>query len=149
MVLAGPTRFLHHLFPAQMEYIFSLDGEINQEETKLLETIKNGIQLIDEYKLVADEAVPGIGGYAGYWYDLQERDPVTEALKLSCPLFILQGGQQGLASREQVTFQLYPRLNHLFIAGEGRSTPEEYQLFGNVETQVISDLADWILSLSR
>jgi len=162
MVLAGPTRFLHHLFPAQMEYIFSLDGEINQEETKLLETIKNGMQLIDEYKLAADEAVPGIGGYAGYWYDLQERDPVTEALKLSCPLFILQGGrdyqitledfqgwQQGLASREQVTFQLYPRLNHLFIAGEGRSTPEEYQLFGNVETQVISDLADWILSLSR
>ena len=145
-----------------MEYIFSLDGKINQEEAKLLETIKNGVQLIDEHKLAEDEAVPGIGGYAGYWYDLRERNPVTEALKLSCPLFILQGGrdyqvtledfqgwQQGLVSREQVTFQLYPRLNHLFMAGEGKSTPEEYQLFGNVETQVISDLANWILSLSR
>lgn len=162
MVLAGPTRFTHHLIPVQMEYIFSLDGEINQEEAKRLEAIKNGAQLIDEHKLSADEVVPEIGGYAGYWYDLQERGPVSEALKLSCPLFILQGGrdyqvtqedfqewQQGLALRKQVTFQLYPQLNHLFIAGEGKSTPEEYQLFGNVETQVIGDLANWILSVSR
>jgi len=162
MVLAGPTRFIHHLIPAQMEYIFSLDGEINQEEAKQLEAIKNGAQLIDEHKLAADEVVPGIGGYSGYWYDLQERDPLSEALKLSCPLFILhgerdyqitqedfQGWQQGLASRKQVTFQLYPQLNHLFIAGEGESTPEEYLLSGHVETQVVRDLANWILSLSR
>jgi len=127
-----------------------------------LEAIKNGAQLIDEHKLAADEVVPEIGGYAEYWYDLQERDPVSEALELSYPLFILQGGrdyqvtqedfqgwQQGLASRKQVTFQLYPRLNHLFIAGEGKSTPEEYLLFGHVETQVIGDLTNWILSVSR
>ncbi|HBY56451.1 MAG TPA: hypothetical protein DEG96_01080 [Candidatus Atribacteria bacterium] len=162
IVLAGPTRPLHHLIPAQMKYIFSLDGEINPEEAKKLEEIKNGVQLIDERKLKEDEVATGLGGYAGYWYDLQERDPVSEALKLSCPLFILQGGrdyqvtledfqgwQQGLASQTQVTFQLYPQLNHLFIAGEGKSTPEEYQIGGHIEAEVIKDLASWILSLSR
>jgi len=126
IVLAGPTRPLHHLIPAQMEYIFSLDGEINSEEAKQLEEIKKGAQLIDQRKLKDDEIATGLGGYAGYWYDLLERDPVYEALKLSCPLLILQGGrdyqvtledfqgwQQGLASKTQVTFRLHPQLNHL------------------------------------
>lgn len=162
IVLAGPTRPLHHLIPAQMEYIFSLDGEVNSEEAKKLEEIKNGVQLIDDRKLKGEETVVSLGGYAGYWYDLLERDPISEASKLSCPLFILQGGrdyqvtledfqgwQQGLASQTQVTFRLYPQLNHLFIAGEGKSTPEEYQIGGYVEAEVIKDLASWILSQSR
>ena len=38
-----------------------------------------------------DEIVPGLGSYASYWYDLEKRNPVAEASKLSCPLFILQG----------------------------------------------------------
>ena len=52
--------------------------------------------------------------------------------------------QRALASRTNVEFKSYPRLNHLFIAGTGKSTPAEYQIAGNVSGQVIEDLAEWI-----
>jgi hypothetical protein len=38
----------------------------------------------------------------------------------------------------------YPDLNHLFITGEGKSTPAEYQTPGNVSASVIQDMATWI-----
>jgi hypothetical protein len=141
----------------QMEYIFSLDGEISKEEAQKLDEIKTGIEAINHHRLKEDEVVPGLGGGARYWYDLQERDGIREALKLPCPLLILQGGrdyqvtmedfkgwQEGLASKENVSFKLYPNLNHLFVAGEGKSTPSEYQQPGNVDEQVVKDIADWI-----
>jgi hypothetical protein len=45
-----------------------------------------------------------------------------------------------------VTFKLYPKLNHLFIEGEDRSTPAEYQHAGHVAEIVIRDIAEWIQS---
>jgi hypothetical protein len=42
----------------------------------------------------------------------------------------------------------YPKLNHLFVAGEGRSTPEEYDKPGHVSPEVIADIADWIRDAS-
>jgi hypothetical protein len=44
----------------------------------------------------------------------------------------------------KVTFKLYPKLNHLFIAGEGKSTPDEYAQPGHVEETVVADIAEWI-----
>jgi hypothetical protein len=35
-------------------------------------------------------------------------------------------------------------LNHLFISGTGKSTPEEYSLPGHVAEEVIQDIAAWI-----
>jgi hypothetical protein len=55
-----------------------------------------------------------------------------------------KGWQEGLSSKEDVTFKLYPDLNHLFMAGEGKSTPAEYQQPGHVDEQVIEDMIAWI-----
>jgi hypothetical protein len=35
-------------------------------------------------------------------------------------------------------------LNHLFIKGEGKATPSEYENQGNVQEKVILDIATWI-----
>jgi hypothetical protein len=40
----------------------------------------------------------------------------------------------------------YPKLNHLFMEGEGKSTPAEYSRAGNVAASVIDDIARWIES---
>lgn len=162
IILAGPTRPLSEIVVEQTEYIFSLDGQIDEKEKKQLEEIKKGRDLLKNHELREDEIVPGLGSYASYWYDLEKRDPVAEARKLSCPLLILQGERdyqvtmvdfnnwkEGLSSRDNVTFKLYPNLNHLFIAGEGKSTPGEYQNPGHVDKQVIEDIAQWIKEISQ
>jgi hypothetical protein len=73
-------------------------------------------------------------------------------------LLVLQGGrdyqvtpdgdfalwQKALAGQSNVTFKLYPKLFHLFIPGEGPSTPQEYFVEGHVNEEVIHDIAHWI-----
>ena len=43
-----------------------------------------------------------------------------------------------------VTFITYPALNHLFMAGQGKSTSAEYWIPGNVAPEVVRDIARWI-----
>jgi dienelactone hydrolase len=53
--------------------------------------------------------------------------------------------REALHSREEVTFQIFPNLNHLFMAGSGTATPAEYTATaGHVAPEVVAALADWI-----
>jgi len=78
---------------------------------------------------------------------------------VKAPMLILQGERDyqvtteefakwkaALASRSDVTFRSYPALNHLFMAGSGRSVPAEYQVAGHVADEVVRDIASWILT---
>ena len=72
-------------------------------------------------------------------------------------MLILQGGRDyqvttadfdiwktALSPRANVQFKFYADLNHLFITGQGPTTPAEYQVPGHVSEQVINDIAAWI-----
>ena len=85
------------------------------------------------------------------------RLPGTLSLPLGKPMLILQGERdyqvtmvdfvrwkEALAGRDDVKLISYPHLNHLFIEGEGKSTPQEYSVPGNVAGVVIEDIAKWI-----
>lgn len=76
-------------------------------------------------------------------------DAPAVAAKLKMPMLIPQGGRDyqvtakdlagwksGLAARTNVTFKDYPKLNHLFIEGEGASYPDEYEEEGHVHAGV-------------
>ena len=76
------------------------------------------------------------------------------------PMLILQAGRDyqvtmddfvrweaGLGADPRVTLKVYPRLNHLFITGEGPSRPTEYEQPGKVDDEVIADIATWITRL--
>jgi len=39
-------------------------------------------------------------------------------------------------------------LNHLFLPGEGRSTPSEYERAGHIPDFVLDDIAIWIKKIS-
>jgi hypothetical protein len=56
----------------------------------------------------------------------------------------LDGWRKALGSRSDVTIKSYPTLNHLFIAGDGKSGPAEYQRPGRVAEFVLDDIAGWI-----
>ncbi len=51
-------------------------------------------------------------------------------------------------SQKPVTLISYFGLNHLFIFGEDKSYPEEYNHQGNVSKLMISDMANWITQYS-
>ena len=106
----------------------------------------------------ADADAPKLMGMpVPYLLDLKGYDPVTEAKKLTAPMLFLQGERDfqvtmkdlalwkaGLAGRKDITFKSYPALNHLFVAGEGKSTEAEYRKPGHVAPEVVDHIAKWM-----
>jgi len=105
-----------------------------------------------------DEDSPALAGKpAGYWLDLKDYNPVEKAKRLGIPMLILQGERDfqvgmtdfglwkaGLGNSPGVALKSYPKLNHLFIAGEGKSTPAEYGKPGHVSVEVVDDIAAFV-----
>ena len=82
------------------------------------------------------------------------------AKKIKQPILIQQGERdyqvtmtdfnlwkQALNSNSKNKFISYPTLNHLFMAGTGKSKPDEYEKPNNVDEQVIKDICKWIKEL--
>ncbi|MGH9411173.1 MAG: hypothetical protein ACRD1V_17155, partial [Vicinamibacterales bacterium] len=97
---------------------------------------------------------------ASYWLDLRGYDPPTAAKAVKQPMLILQGERDyqvtmddfakwkaALGSRPNVAFKSYPALNHLMIAGTGKSLPAEYNTPGHVDAHVVEDIAAWLTSV--
>lgn len=157
--LAGSVRPLEDLVLDQMNYLLSLDGAITAEEQQQMETIKKQVEKVKSPALSEETAATELplGVPASYWLDLRGYDPAQRAKTLTQPILILQGERdyqvtltdfalwkQALGSRNDVTLISYPRLNHLFMAGEGKSAPSEYFTPGHVEQRVVTDIAQWI-----
>ena len=53
-----------------------------------------------------------------------------------------------LANNPNATLKLYPRLNHLFLEGDGVSMPAEYERPGKIPSQVLDDIAAWVRAVS-
>jgi hypothetical protein len=160
IILAGTTRPLEDVTLEQFNYIFSLDGQISDDEKKQLEELKAQIAKVKDPNLSKSDssATLPLGLPASYWLDLRDYDPADAARELKQPLLILQGGRdyqvtivdfdnwkKALSSRKKVTFKFYPKLNHLFSEGEGKITPAEYLNPGHVAEVIINDIAQWIL----
>lgn len=159
IILAGSTRPLTELLVDQTTYMANLDGKLSDEEKKSIAAVKKKVA---EVEAVIASKKPGgskllLNLPVSYWRDLAAYDEVAAAKKLDIPIFILQGGRDyqvtekdfkgwkaGLKGRKNVSFKLYPALNHLFIVGEGKSEPAEYTEAGHVAEQVVTDIAAWI-----
>lgn len=156
--LAGATQHLEDIYLAQNTYFAMLDGSISQDEQVELDKLK---QLAAKIKSLKKSDVDSTENYLGipvsYWLDLQNYNPPLEAKSLKQPMLILNGERDyqvtmtdfqnwknALGARKNVTFKSYPKLNHLFMPGEGVPSPADYKLTNHVSEQVISDIADWI-----
>ena len=103
------------------------------------------------------DAPPLLGMSAPYLLDLKGYNPVGDAKELNMRILVLQGERDfqtptkdfsgwktGLAGKKDVTFQSFPTLNHLFEAGEGKSSEAEYRKPGHVAPEVIDAIAKWV-----
>lgn len=160
IILAGNTRPLEELIIEQTRGIFLQDGVLSAAESAQLAALSAQAAQIKEIKLhpQSTSTLKPFGVPAAYWLDLSAYDPVLTARRLNKPILILQGERdyqvtledfdgwkKGLSDKADVTFKVYPAMNHLFIEGAGKSTPLEYRQPGHIAAVVLEDCAAWIL----
>jgi dienelactone hydrolase len=159
IVMAGPARSLEEAMLEQTKYVAMADGAVSPDEQARIDEV--GALVAKVKALTAADATSAAsisGAPAAYWLDLRGYDAPSAAKALKQPLLVLQGERDyqvtmaefeqwkaALAGHEAVTFHSYPALNHLFIAGTGKSVPAEYQTAGHVADAVVTDIAVWIL----
>lgn len=160
VIMAGATRPMEDMIIEQTRYIMSLDPSGQSKDAQAqLKKLEEQCSRVKNPKLSKSTAARDLpfGVPASYWLDLRGYKPAEVARSIKRPMLILQGGRDyqvtdkdfqnwknALSSRKNVQFKLYPKLNHLFIAGEGKCTPAEYEIPGHVSDEVIMDIARWI-----
>jgi len=104
------------------------------------------------------DGAPALGLPVSYWLDLRSYDPGPLVKQFPGRVLVLAGERdfqvpmtdfaewkKALAGRKDAAvFKSYPALNHLFMAGEGKSTEEEYKKPGHVAADTIDDLARFL-----
>jgi fermentation-respiration switch protein FrsA (DUF1100 family) len=160
VVMAGPARPIEDGILEQMEYLYMFDDILTEEEKAQLNRLQVQAGRVKEPAL--SPSTPSADLLlelpANYWLDIRGYSPPEAAREMIRPMLVLQGERDYqvtmtdfvmwkriLAERQNVRFISYPELNHLFIAGEGKSSPDEYRQAGHVDVQVINDISGWIL----
>ena len=163
VVMAGAARPIQQAVVAQARYLADADGATSAEEQTQIDQIEQVMARVAALGPAdASKAERIFGAPASYWLDLRGYDPPAAAAKVKQPMLVLQGERDyqvtmeefsrwksALADRTDVSFHSYPTLNHLFVAGTGKSLPAEYNAPGHVSEAIVGDIATWIMALAR
>jgi hypothetical protein len=159
VIVAGNTRSFGKLLVDQLRYIFEVDGTVSPEEQEQLDEIVKAVAIAESPDLKPGDKVTVLGATVpgAYFLDLRAYDPVATAVKLPQRILVLQGEsdyqvtmadfagwQKGLAGKSSARLKSFPKLNHLFIRVEGKSTPENTLTSGHVDETVVEEIARWI-----
>ncbi|OEC85119.1 MULTISPECIES: alpha/beta hydrolase [Methanobacterium] len=160
IIMAGITRSIEETILDQFTYLYNLDGNMTEQQKAELDDLKEKVDKLKDPEFIENisrQDLP-LAMPVDYWKDLHNHDTVAIVKTLSMPILVLQGGRDyqvlesedfkgwkdALNHRENATLKVFPELNHLFIAGEGKSSPQEYMVEGHVEKEVINSLVEWI-----
>jgi hypothetical protein len=164
VIFAGNTRSFGALLVDQLGYVFEADGTVSPEEQKQLDETAAAVAITESADLKPGDQVTILGGTVpgAYFLDLRSYDPVAAAKRLSQRILVLQGEsdyqvtmadfagwQKGLAAQPTVRLKSFPKLNHLFMRVEGKSTPENTLAPGHVDETVVAEIALWIENKAR
>jgi dienelactone hydrolase len=155
--LAGSTRPIPDLVEDQLDYLVA-NGAAVEADVAPLRAEAQRIRSLDPAKTPPGERI--MGAPPAYWLDLRAYDPGATARGNGIPILVLQAGRdyqvtgkdldgwkKGLAGGSFATFHTFPKANHLFVFGEGKSLPADHQKSGNVAGQVVDLIARWVKAL--
>lgn len=133
IMMAAPARDLEEVVREQLDYLLPSGASTAFKE-----------QQLDALRLRSP-------------HYLQPQHQREAAQRLEIPVLILQGERdyqvsmtdfliwkKTLEGHKNAFFRSYPSLNHLFMEGEGKSTPLEYQQHGHVAKEILDDIANFI-----
>ena len=156
VVLAGPTRPIADVIDEQTAYLVSV-GAANEEAVAPMRAEAKKIREIDPRKPPEGKL---LNAPAAYWIDLASYDAAATARANGLPILVLQGERDYMVTAKDLEgwkkaldgaafarFQSFPEANHLFVYGQGKSVPSEYQMAGNVAGQVVDAIAAWVKGL--
>ena len=159
IVAAGAARPLEDIIVEQSRYLAMSDGTISPAEQAQIDAVvraRASIRALTRADAAATRRLSGAP--PSYWLDLRDYDPPAAAAALRTPLLILQGERDyqvtmedftrwrtALSSRPSVTLHTYQALNHVFVAGTGKSLPSDYDVAAHVDERVVVDIAQGIL----
>lgn len=157
ILMAAPTRPLLDILIEQNRRLAALnDGKIDDAERAAINAIIEQVRITRDPKTAATSPTV-MGQPAGYWRSIEAVDAVSEAQQVRLPMLLLQGARDiqvvdadwqnwrdAFADDPEATFKLYPKLNHLGIAGEGEGSLTEYQTPGHVDAHLMADVVGWI-----
>jgi uncharacterized protein len=159
-ILGANTKPIEQVIVEQIHYLSAKSGAPADESAKQVADAEAAAKQIESPELRPGDSVSLLGSktYGAYWLDLRGYDPVKTASQLKIPILILQGGRdyqvtnanfedwtKALAKHKNVTLKSFPDLNHLFMPGQGVSTPTEYGNPNHVSEDVINAIAAWVL----
>lgn len=104
-----------------------------------------------------------LGIPARYWKSIKEYCGMNFINEVKMPVLVLQGDadfqvypekdyalwQEALGGRDNVVFHLYEGLNHLMMPTQGKRDITEYAVKSHVDTQVIDDIAEFIMDVVK
>jgi hypothetical protein len=157
ILMAAPSRPLLDILIEQNRRLAALnDGKIDDAERAAINAIIEQVRITRDPKTAATSPTV-MGQPAGYWRSIEAVDAVSEAQQVRLPMLLLQGARDiqvvdadwqnwrdAFADDADATFKLYPKLNHLGIAGEGEGSLAEYQQPGHVDAHLLTDVAAWV-----
>ncbi len=158
--LAGTLRRLEDLMLEQVKKILAdaqtLSEDQKQDQLAAMEQAVRQIKSSDN----EEETTMIAGASVRYWRSLNAIDAPAIMRQLDIPTLILQGGedfqvlahvdyplwQDTLSGKTNVTFHLYPTLNHLFMPGGTKDHIDlsVYNTPSHVDQEVIRDIASWV-----
>lgn len=157
IIASGNARTFADVLPDQVHYLASLQPGASTFDVALAEKLTQA--QVDRAKdpQLADDHPPAelpLGLPAAYWKFVQGYDAPAVAATLGRPLLVLQGGRDYNVT--MVDFELwrryvpgadfhdYPALDHHYVAGSGRATPDDLRRGGHADRAVIDDVAAWV-----
>jgi dienelactone hydrolase len=154
ILLAAGIRPLEDAIVSQLDHLLSLDpsnAALAVERDRAREQAAR-VKALGEEQVLASDLPLGIP--APYWRDLARDRPGALATETR-PMLVLHGErdyqvtredfalwQRALGSRAQ--YRSYAALNHVFVAGDGPSSPAEYLSPGHVAAAVVDDIAAFV-----
>jgi len=166
VIMAGTLRRLEDVLTGQMEEMLaSMKGwvrKLAEKQTQKLLSAFDGMYALSDEEAMAKKMG---GGTTLYYFKEMGSHPAAGYLEnLHKPMLIMQGEKDFqvkadldyagycalLGNRPEVTFRLYPGLNHAFVpalSDDISRAKKEYALRRDIGEDVIGDLADWILSI--
>lgn len=164
IILAGSPRNLTDIILSQGEDLIGQLGKLlRMIAVKQTAAIKKNFEAIPDMTVERAQTTKSVGkAYAWYFKEMNEHPTSGYLSIIKKPVLILQGEKdfqvtvekdfnlykQILADKPNVTFKLYPGLNHLFmksVYGTVREFKKEYKIPSKVDMNVLSDMAQWIL----
>jgi alpha-beta hydrolase superfamily lysophospholipase len=163
IMAAGNYTSLQDLMLYQLEYLKPLQAKIKADSAIFENMVvqANNAKILNLPNTFPNDSLPSMYPFS-YWNYLNNLNIITLAKKNKKPVLVLQGERDyqvpfseylnwktTLKDNTNNQFLSFQKLNHMFLEGEGKSTPEEYATRSNVPDYVIDEITKWIKAQPR